>query len=518
MMDGKADVSLLQEAILHDASLLHKAYNLFIPTSGIDEKEEGLEAFGSNRNAKRANSNFLNLFKAKRNSKQEVVASASASQALTLEGFSSQNAMRGESFDSRNSSDFLAGYGSGGPPGVGESQPGGRGGNAFARGVLGYIRQRLELEKRFAAVMSDHREANPWMVVIASHDPFVFYYISFRTYAKTLFVNIYSNRTAISYRFPFISFFNEYCNATLLKRVQNLVIHDGYSSLLESTLATLSNRLLRPVSFYNTSFVFSFAEANSPLPYNKELSALLFKHGAGMGLQFHSDSSRAVYATVHTEYLHTNKTTQPAGLTLADDSTATPSPLPMRGKSEEAKKLVIAVEGIDFVVVFFLPEKMTFLVVLQACDETKDPARVKREVEGIVEEWTTDFFHQIRDLYISTSSDLTLVDTSRNRVDPALFDDHLRPLLLFFRSSDQYASLVSALEREFYTHAILCAEKKRVLSVGAKPFRYLIVVEFSTGTEVHLIDTKSSLSIDEKQICSIRSQIMRILHLLVFSF
>ena len=105
MMDGKADVSLLQEAILHDASLLHKAYNLFIPTSGIDEKEEGLEAFGSNRNAKRANSNFLNLwrrleavmcsFKAKRNSKQEVAASASASQALTLEGFSSQNAMRG---------------------------------------------------------------------------------------------------------------------------------------------------------------------------------------------------------------------------------------------------------------------------------------------------------------------------------------------------------------------------------------------------------------------------------------
>lgn len=73
-------------------------------------------------------------------------------------------------------------------------------------------------------------------------------------------------------------------------------------------------------------------------------------------------------------------------------------------------------------------------------------------------------------MYISTSSDLTLVDTSRNRVDPALFDDHLRPLLLFFRSSDQYASLVSALEREFYTHAILCAERKRVLSVGAKPF------------------------------------------------
>lgn len=256
-------------------------------------------------------------------------------------------------------------------------------------------------------------------VVIASHDPFVFYYISFRTYAKTLFVNIYSNRTAISYRFPFISFFNEYCNATLLKRVQNLVIHDGYSSLLESTLATLSNRLLRPVSFYNTSFVFSFAEANSPLPYNKELSALLFKHGAGMGLQFHSDSSRcvlvfpvksrAVYATVHTEYLHTNKTTQPAGLTLADDSTATPSPLPMRGKSEEAKKLVIAVEGIDFVIVFFLPEKMTFLVVLQACDETKDPARVKREVEGIVEEWTTDFFHQIRDVSLHDCGHVVVV-------------------------------------------------------------------------------------------------------------
>lgn len=103
-MDGKADVSLLQEAILHDASLLHKAYNLFIPTNGIDEKEEGLEAFGS-RTAKRANSNFLNLwrrpeavmrsFKAKRNSRQEVAASSSASQALTLEGFSSQNAMRG---------------------------------------------------------------------------------------------------------------------------------------------------------------------------------------------------------------------------------------------------------------------------------------------------------------------------------------------------------------------------------------------------------------------------------------
>lgn len=265
-------------------------------------------------------------------------------------------------------------------------------------------------------------------VVIASHDPFVFYYISFRTYAKTLFVNIYSNRTAISYRFPFISFFNEYCNATLLKRVQNLVIHDGYSSLLESTLATLSNRLLRPVSFYNTSFVFSFAEANSPLPYNKELSALLFKHGAGMGLQFHSDSSRcvfvfpvksrAVYATVHTEYLHTNKTTQPAGLTLADDSTATPSPLPMRGKSEEAKKLVIAVEGIDFVVVFFLPEKMTFLVVLQACDETKDPARVKREVEGIVEEWTTDFFHQIRDVSLHDCAYVVVVHQHFLRPNP----------------------------------------------------------------------------------------------------
>ena len=245
---------------------------------------------------------------------------------------------------------------------------------------------------------------------MVSRDPLVFYYMSFRAYAKTLFVNIYSNRTAISYRFPFISFFNEYCNSLLLKRVQNLVIHEGYSFLLTSTLATLPSRLLLPVSFLNTSFVFSITEANSPLPYNKTMSTVLLNRGGELGLQFHSDSSkcqlvfaiisRTFYAVVHTVYLHTNRTVQPAGLTLVDDSSATPSPVPMQGKTEEEKSLMIAVEGIDFVVVFFLPEKMTFVVVLQACSETKDPARVKREVEGIVREWTTDFFHQIRDVIL----------------------------------------------------------------------------------------------------------------------
>ena len=61
MKDEKADVSLLQEAILHDSSLFHKAYNMCIPITGQDDKEDGIETFSGSRAAKRTNSNFLSL-------------------------------------------------------------------------------------------------------------------------------------------------------------------------------------------------------------------------------------------------------------------------------------------------------------------------------------------------------------------------------------------------------------------------------------------------------------------------
>lgn len=65
---------------------------------------------------------------------------------------------------------------------------------------------------------------------------------------------------------------------------------------------------------------------------------------------------------------------------------------------------------------------------------------------------------------------LTLVDTTRNRIPPRLFEAHLQPLLLFFQSADQYGVLVAALGKKYFVHTSISNERKRVMSITEESF------------------------------------------------
>lgn len=299
-----------------------------------------------------------------------------------------------------------------------ESVTAGRSSGNVVRDVMYFVKQRIESQLSFSVYVRDYKETNPFMWrwreemrnrVIESQNPFVFYLVTLRSFARVLFVNVYSNQPAVSFYFPFISFYNEYCNSLLLRKVHNWVVDQKYALLLQSNVPDLPSHLLAPVTAFNTSFLFEIDDASNTLHFSREVLDVLVRCSASLGLQFPGDSSRrsagaaansALYAVVNVRYPHTSKTLHPAGLALGDGNSNSSSPIPERRfrVGVEGRNFDVDVEGIDFLTLFFIPETMSFLVVLQVCEGMEDAGRVRNEVEEVVRVWMNRFYHQLKDV------------------------------------------------------------------------------------------------------------------------
>ena len=313
-----------------------------------------------------------------------------------------------------------------------ESVTAGKSSGNVVRDVMCFVKQRMESQLSFSVYVRDYKETNPFMWrwrekmrnrVIESQNPFVFYLVTLRSFARVLFVNVYSNQPAVSFYFPFISFYNEYCNSLLLRKVHNWVVGQKHALLLQSNVPDLPSHLLSPVTAFNTSFLFEIDDASNTLHFSREVLDVLVRCSASLGLQFPGDSSRrsasvsassALYAVVNVRYPHTSKTLHPAGLALGDGNSNSSSPIPERRfrVGVEGRNFDVDVEGIDFLTLFFIPETMSFLVVLQVCEGMEDAGRVRNEVEEVVRAWMNRFYHQLKDVLSRSLCDSVAVHQS----------------------------------------------------------------------------------------------------------
>ena len=320
--------------------------------------------------------------------------------------------------ESRNSSGKLSGYASmSAMSSSSESVTAGRNSGNVVRDIMCFVKQRMECQLGYNVYVREYPDANPFMWrwreemrnrVIESHNPFVFYLVTLRSFARVLFVNVYSNQPAVSYYFPFVSFYNEYCNSLLLRRVHHWAMSQKHTHL-QSNLPDLSSHLLSPVTAFNTAFLFEVGDASNTLHFSREVLDVLVRRSPSLGIQFPIDFSRrsagvtassGLYAVVSVKYPHTSKSIHPAGLALSDGNSNSSSPIPERQSrvGMEGRNFDVDVEGIDFLTLFFIPESMSFLGVLQVCEEMEDAGRVRNEVEEVVRVWTNRFYHQLKDV------------------------------------------------------------------------------------------------------------------------
>lgn len=144
-----------------------------------------------------------------------------------------------------------------------------------------------------------------YRVIIHSQDSFIFYYLSLRSYGKSVFINIYSNCNPSQFRFPFLMLFNEYYNSLYFRHIQNLILSHSllfifYSSVIhrytlpDNEINTLDTKLLKPVTLDKCSFCESFKLSESSTPPLEQTHTILYRNAEELGVKLYGDKTKYI--------------------------------------------------------------------------------------------------------------------------------------------------------------------------------------------------------------------------------
>lgn len=138
--------------------------------------------------------------------------------------------------------------------------------------------------------------------MIESREPYVFDYISLRSYMKSIFVNIYSNVERAQFCFPFLMLYNEYSGTLYYQRIQSLVESNALymnsnasksrSRLRIKEIPSIPSKLPHPTTRDRCCFVKQIHSAQFNIIPSRQTETVIVQHAKELGLVIQEDCAK----------------------------------------------------------------------------------------------------------------------------------------------------------------------------------------------------------------------------------
>lgn len=127
---------------------------------------------------------------------------------------------------------------------------------------------------------------------MTSSDRSEFYALFLRSCLKNLLVNVYSNTSSLTYNFPFIPLYNEFCNSLFIRQLQSACESNLFPSHCHIThryLMEFPNRFCKPVTTCSLSHVLFPTVKQQIIPFSYSVLTVFQTYREQLGIQLIGD-------------------------------------------------------------------------------------------------------------------------------------------------------------------------------------------------------------------------------------